>query len=303
VFRFGVSQFTSTPWGFERDVEEYVRLGVEAIEVCEDKLDEERFSEQLALVGEQGLEISSAQPSVRTLFPSRTQPEPEEPGERAAAFRGTVERFGDCADGVPFILNTGPPRDGNIREVIETTVREGRVLAEHAGERGASVALEPLSPALMNVESAIWTLDQAMRVVEAVDRPNFGLCLDIWNVWQDPDVEAQILACGDRILVVHLSDWCTPRSFEDRHAVGRGDIPSSVLIGAIHKSGYQGAYTLEIFSRDVPDSLWEQERLATVITESRDALRRMGERAGEPVSDLLRARSVRWTDYYREERC
>jgi hypothetical protein len=108
VFRFGVSQFTSTPWGFERDVEEYARLGVEAIEVCEDKLDEERFSEQLALVGEQGLEISSAQPSVRTLFPSRTQPEPKEPGERAAAFRRTVERFGDFADGVPFVLNTGP---------------------------------------------------------------------------------------------------------------------------------------------------------------------------------------------------
>jgi len=123
VFRFGVSQFTSTPWGFERDVEEYARLGVEAIEVCKDKLDEVRFSEQLALLGEHGLEISSAQPSVRTLFPSRTQP--EEPGKRAAAFRRTVERFGDCADGVPFILNTGPPRDGNIREVIEVTVRRG----------------------------------------------------------------------------------------------------------------------------------------------------------------------------------
>jgi sugar phosphate isomerase/epimerase len=303
VFRFGVSQFTSMPWGFERDVEEYARLGVEAIEVCEDKLDGERFLKQLALVGERGLEISSAQPSVRTLFPSRTQPEPGEPGERAAAFRRTVERFGDFAEGVPFVLNTGPPRGGNIREVIEAVVREGCALAEHAGERGASVALEPLSPALMNVESAIWTLDQAMRVVEAVDRPNFGLCLDVWNVWQNPDVEAQILASGDRILVVHISDWCTPRSFEDRHAVGRGDVPLSVLIGAIHKTGYRGAYTLEIFSRDVPDSLWEQERLAAVIAESRDALKRSEERAGEPVNERLRARSVRWTHHYREERC
>jgi hypothetical protein len=43
--------------------------------------------------------------------------------------------------------------------------------------------------------------------------------------------------------------------------------------------------------------------LDTVITESRDALRGIGERAGEPVSERLRARSARWTDYYREERC
>src|SRR5919112_4815074 len=96
------------PWGFERDVEEYARLGVDAIEICEDKLDGERYVEQLALARERGLEISSAQPSDRTLFPSRTQPDPEEPGERAARFRRTVERFGDFADGVPFVFDTGP---------------------------------------------------------------------------------------------------------------------------------------------------------------------------------------------------
>ena len=289
MFRFGVSQFTSMPWGFERDVEEYARLGVEAIEICEDKLDGERYVEQLALARERGLEISSAQPSVRTLFPSRTQPEPKEPGDRALRFKRTVERFGDFAEGVPFVFNTGPPRGGDIQEVLEAAVREGRALAEHAGERGASVALEPLSPALMNVESAIWTLDQAMRVVEAVDLPNFGLCLDVWNVWQTPDVEAQILACGDRILVAHFSDWRTPRSFEDRHVVGRGEIPLAALIDAIHKCGHRGVYTVEIFSRDVPNSLWGREKLAAVIEESRDELKRTYKRVGEPPNGPLRA--------------
>jgi sugar phosphate isomerase/epimerase len=283
VFRFGVSQFTSMPWGFERDVEEYVRLGVEAIEVCEDKLDGERLSKQLALVGERGLEISSAQPSVRTLFPSRTQPEPKEPAARAAKFRRTVERFGGFAEGVPFVLNTGPPPGGNILQVLEVTVREGRALAEYAEECGASVALEPLSPVLMNVESAIWTLDQAMQIVAAVDRPNFGICLDLWNVWQNQDVADRIQACSDRILVVHVSDWRTPRSLEDRRVVGTGEIPLSAMIGAINNTGYRGAYTLEIFSRDVPDSLWEQEQLAEVITQSRDGLERAFRQAGIPL--------------------
>jgi sugar phosphate isomerase/epimerase len=280
VFRFGVSQFTTMPWDFERDVKEYAALGVEAIEVCEEKLVEGRAAAQLELVDRSGLSICSVQPEVRTIFPSRTQPEPKEPGERASRFRRTIERFGGFAEGVPFVCNTGPPPGGNIRGVVEATVREGRGLAEYALERGASVALEPLNPVLMNVESAIWTLEQAMQIVAAVDRPNFGICLDFWNIWQNPDVVDQILACGDRVLVVHVSDWHTPRSLEDRHVVGKGEIPLPDLIRATQESGYRSAYTLEIFSQHVPDSLWEREGLAAVITESREGLKRAFRDAG-----------------------
>jgi hypothetical protein len=54
VFRVGVSQFTTMPWDFERDVKEYAALGVEAIEVCEEKLAEGQATEQLALAGQSG---------------------------------------------------------------------------------------------------------------------------------------------------------------------------------------------------------------------------------------------------------
>jgi sugar phosphate isomerase/epimerase len=263
------------PWSFEEDVDAYTRLGVEAIEICEEKLVEGHAAEQLALVAQSGLSISSAQPEVRTIFPSRTQPEPKEPGERASRFRRTFERFGELAEGVPFVLNTGPAPGGNMHEVMEVAIREGRALAEYALEYGASIALEPLSPLLMNVESAIWTLEQAMQIVTAVDHPSFGICLDFWNIWQNPAVADQIRACGDHILVVHVSDWRPPRSLEDRHVVGEGEIPLADLIRATRESGYRGAYTLEIFSRDVPDSLWEREGLAAVITESREGLQRV----------------------------
>jgi sugar phosphate isomerase/epimerase len=278
-YRFGVSQFTTWPWSFQEDIEGYARLGVDVIEVCEVKLDADRAADQLALVGQRGLAIGSVQPEVRTLFPSRTQPEPKEPGERTLRFRQTIERFGRFADGVPFVCNTGPPPNGNILEVFEVAAREYRTLAEFAAERGVSIALEPLSPAHMNVESAIWTLDQAMQIVAAVDHDNFGLCVDVWNVWQDPDVVEEIEACGERIFVVHVSDWRTPRSFEDRHIVGRGDIPLPVLIRAIRESGYRGAYTLEVFSSGVPDPLWEAD-LSEVVTESQTGFERAWRAAG-----------------------
>jgi sugar phosphate isomerase/epimerase len=115
------------------------------------------------------------------------------------------------------------------------------------------VAFEPLNAAIMNVESAIWTLEQGLRLVEQVDRPSFGLCVDLWNIWQNAAVEEAIRACGDRIFVVQVSDWRTPRSFQDRLIVGQGAILLPPLLRAVHESGYRGPYVVEIFSGDVPD--------------------------------------------------
>jgi sugar phosphate isomerase/epimerase len=247
--------------------------------VCEEKLDGERAHEQLALIGERGLEVCSVQPAVRTLFPSRMQPEPEGIGERLERFRRAIELIAPFAPGVPFVCNTGPPRDGNVEEVVETAVREYRPLADFAAGHGVKVALEPLSPALVNVESAIWTVGQAMRIIEAVDRESFGLCLDFWNVWQSAEVEEEISRAGERILCVHVSDWRMPRSFEDREVVGKGEIPLASLLRVVHDSGYREAYALEIFSRGVPDALWESD-LREVIRESRSGLERAWAEAG-----------------------
>lgn len=277
-YMYGVSEFTTWPWTFEQDVEGYARLGVEAIEVCEFKLDPARVKESLTLVSQHGLAISSVQPSIRTLFPSQSQPEPKGVKDRVSRFGATIERFGAAAESLPFVTNTGIPPGGNIHEVLETAAREYRAIAEFASGRGARVALEPLNAAIMNVESAIWTLRQAIDVVEAVDRPNFGICLDIWNIWQNADITEAIRACGDRVFVVQLSDWRTPRSYQDRLIVGQGEIPLPPLLRAVHESGYRGPYVVEIFSGDVPDSLWKGE-LSRVITESRDGLDRAWQRA------------------------
>jgi sugar phosphate isomerase/epimerase len=267
-YRFGVSEFTTTPWTFEQDVERYAQLGVEAIEVCEFKLDERRIDEQLALIGKHGLAISSVQPKVRTLFPSQSQPAPVDPRERMALFSQTIQRFGPLAKGVPFVTNTGRPPRGNMQEVFEVAAEVYRDLADEAARFGARVALEPLNPSIMNVETAIWTIQQALQIVTQVGRANFGVCIDSWNIWQNPELYDAIAACGDRIFVVQLSDWRTPRSFQDRLSVGRGEIPFPALLRALHASGFSGPYVVEIFSADVPDALWESD-LRQVIQENR----------------------------------
>ncbi|HXT34535.1 MAG TPA: sugar phosphate isomerase/epimerase family protein [Chloroflexota bacterium] len=272
-FPFGVSEFTTQPWAFEQDVETYARLGVDTIEVCEAKLDDPRAAEQLALVAQHGLVISSVQPAVRTLFPSLSQPEPKDIPVRMAHFRHTIELVAPFVPHVPFVTNTGIPPNGNMQEVFDTAAKEYRALADVAQEHGARIALEPLNASIMNEESAIWTLEQAMRIVASVDRANFGICLDAWNIWQNAGIEEGIRSCGDRIFVVQVSEWRTPRSFQDRLIVGQGEIPLAPLLRAVHEGGYSGAYSVEIFSSGVPEPLWSAD-LEWVITESRAGLER-----------------------------
>jgi len=55
---------------------------------------------------------------------------------------------------------------------------------------------EPLNPILMNADTFICNLDEAMRLIQKVNRPNFGLMLDhlpdsLWR--QDP---ARVIEAG-----------------------------------------------------------------------------------------------------------
>ena len=270
-FLFGISEFTTKPWSFERDVQTYARLGVDAIEVVEEKLDEASFHAQMQSIADAGLSISGVQPKVRTFFESRMTPEPKLLEDRVSALRGSIERLAKYAPDVPFITNTGAHPDGDMNETMRVVARELKKLAPIAADHGIKLALEPLNPTSVNVESAIWTVDQAMSVIENVGHDAVGLCLDYWNIWQNADIEAAIERAGDRIFTVQASDWRTPRSFADRIVPGEGEIDLSALLRATHAAGFDGAYVTEIFSIDVTDSLYEDD-LESVIVRSRAGL-------------------------------
>lgn len=272
-FLFGVSQFTTNPWPFERDIETYARLGVQAIEVCEFKLSDDSWQTQMALPAAHGIQITSIQPVVRTLFPSKSQPEPLDVGLRMARFRQSIERLAPYAPSTAFVTNTGIAPNGNIQLLVETAIREYRQLADFAAQHHARIALEPLNASIANIESAIWTVAQAQEIIAAVDRDNFGLCLDSWNVWQNADLDSAIRGSGPKLFVVQISDWRTPRSFLDRLVPGDGEIPLSAFFKSVRESGFTGAYSVEIFSEGVPDALWEGD-LEEVIARSRVGMER-----------------------------
>lgn len=259
--RFGVSEFTTWPWSFERDVERYSAHGVDAIEICEFKLDRNNYAPQLRSIAKAGLGVSSVQSTVHSLFPDSLAPAPSDPDDRIAHMKSAIERIAPHLPAqTPFVVITGAAPGGDTERVYQRALTAFAELAEFAAARGMRLAYEPLNPVLFNTDTALWGLDAALELVRAIDHPSMGLCVDTWNIFQTPNLHQVIRACGDRIFVVQLSDWHRPRSGADRISLGDGTIDNAAIVKTVRATGYERPYVLEIFSSEsLPDSIWKAD--------------------------------------------
>lgn len=279
-YRFGVSEFTTTPWSFEHDVERYAAHGVDDIEVCEFKLNRDDYRPQLESIAAAGLGVSSVQTTIHSLFVDSLVPAPTDPADRYEHIRSSIERLAPhLPKGTPFNIITGAAPDGNCQRVYDFALEHLPRLADLAAAYGMTIAFEPLNPILFNSDTALWGLDRGLELIERIDHPALGLTCDTWNIFQTPDVLSVIRQCGSRIFLVQVSDWRRPHSNADRRCLGDGSIPTVELLGAIRAAGYRRPYVVEIFSSEsLPDSLWKAN-LDEVIDRNIVAFERMWEAA------------------------
>ena len=276
MWKFGISEVTTWPWSFEEDVTRYAGLGASAIEVWEFKLDRDaaRRREQLTAVRSHDLTVSSFQADVHALFPTHMNREPAGLDARRAAFLHTLDSVGPLLPGTVFVLNTGVAANGNVQAAFDVTVAAYRELARHAAELGVRLALEPLHPLSMNEDSFAWNLEDALDIVTAVDSDALGICADIWNLAGQHDLRARLARCAGKVYLAQVSDYRRPRSFLDRLAVGDGSLDYEPFFEGLRACGYDGPLVLEIFSKDVPDSLYDGD-LNAVVRRSRAALEKI----------------------------
>ena len=271
--RLAISQITTHQWTLEEDLQQLADLGL-PMELWEGKFNENDLERQLELVRAAKLKISSVQPKILTVFPSSSYPDPQNVDNRVDMFKTSIRRFAPLAQGMPFVTNTGALPDGNEQQVWDTCVEKYRELAVFAEAHGVRIALEALSPSLMNRNSILYNLGQVREMVKEVSHPAFGICIDFYNNWQQPDIEQEIQRCAGHIFLVQVSDWRRPRSFHDRLNIGAGSIPAARLLAACQRAGYTGDYVLEIFSENVPGALWEQDNIL-MIRESNAGFRQV----------------------------
>ena len=126
-------------------------------------------------------------------------------------------------------------------------------LLDYARPRKMPLAIEPLHPMYAADRACVNTLEQALDICEALDPAGgaLGVALDVYHVWWDPKLQAQIERAGARrLLAFHVCDWLTPTTdlLLDRGMMGDGVIELRRIRGWMEAAGYAGFSEVEIFS-------------------------------------------------------
>jgi sugar phosphate isomerase/epimerase len=128
------------------------------------------------------------------------------------------------------------------------------MLLEAARERGMPLAIEPLHPMYAADRACINTLEHALDVCDALDPPRtaaLGVAVDLYHVWWDPKLQAQIERAGrERLLALHVCDWLVPTTdlLNDRGMMGDGVIDIPRMRSWVEAAGFAGYSEVEIFS-------------------------------------------------------
>ncbi|MCW5652708.1 sugar phosphate isomerase/epimerase family protein [Hydrogenophaga sp.] len=151
-------------------------------------------------------------------------------------------------------------------------------LLGHARASGMPLAIEPLHPMYAADRACVNTLEHALDLCDTFDPEQtgaLGVAVDVYHVWWDPKLQAQIARAGaKRLLAFHVCDWLTPTTdlLNDRGMMGDGVIDIPRIRGWVEDQGFTGFSEVEIFSTA---NWWQRERdevLNTCIERHRSAV-------------------------------
>ena len=153
----------------------------------------------------------------------------------------------------------------------------GELLA-YSKANGMPLAIEPLHPMYAADRACVNTLEHALDLCDLLDPARtgaLGVAVDVYHVWWDPKLQAQIARAGERrLLAFHVCDWLTPTTdlLNDRGMMGDGVIDIPRIRGWVEDQGYLGFSEVEIFSTA---NWWQRDRddvLKTCIERHRTAV-------------------------------
>ena len=142
------------------------------------------------------------------------------------------------------------PGSKNLIQSREKVVEGIAAILPIARKAGVPLAIEPLHPMQAAERACINTLEQALDVCDALG-DGIGVACDVYHVWWDPKLRAQITRAGKkRLLGYHICDWLSPTRdlVSDRGMMGDGVIDLPLIRSWVESAGYAGFQEVEIFS-------------------------------------------------------
>jgi sugar phosphate isomerase/epimerase len=247
------------------------RHGVPAVAIWRDSMKKHGAKETRRLIDDAGLSVTSlcAAGFVSTADLAEAHQAMDE------VRRAIDEAAAIGARTLMFITGGIDPRDKDIAATRSRCLDRLRTLGAHARAASIKLAIEPLHPMAAGTRSLVSTLGIANDWCDALaDDAVFGIAVDTYAVWWDPDLPRQIARAGQRICNFHIDDWLADtRDLRlDRGMMGDGLIDIRGIRRLVEAAGYDGFIEVEIFSerdwwkRD-PDEVVStiKERFVTVV--------------------------------------
>ena len=169
-----------------------------------------------------------------------------------------------------LLAMTGPLNGLGQNEAFRQLTRSLRELAGTAAECGVAIGLEPLNY-IEREDSFLFTLSDAMDIIEEIDHPSVGVFIDVFHIWQEPCLMRTLQRTKGRIVGCHIDDFRSEnRSYCDRVLMGDGCIPVRRILEELQRQGWEKWYDIEIFS----DELWamDPDEFLSLAREKYDAL-------------------------------
>lgn len=241
-----VHTITTKPWSVEEAMDHYAAAGIGGITVWRQWLEGRDIEKTGQQSRERNLEIVS-------LCRGGFFPASDQFGLDAAIEDNRLAIREAAALGAPMIVLVCGAVPGQPLEESRKQIADGiAAVLPLAEEHGIKLAIEPLHPMYADDRSAINTMASANAVCDLLDHPLVGIAADVYHIWWDPDLEAQIRLTGEknRLFAFHLCDWMTPTTdlLNDRGLMGEGCIDLKGIRAMVEATGFDGFNEVEVFS-------------------------------------------------------
>ncbi|MEX2672920.1 MAG: sugar phosphate isomerase/epimerase family protein [Phycisphaeraceae bacterium] len=250
--RCAIHTFTNKPWSLRQCIDGYTKVGVRGISVWRNVItpDDGGVSpdEAATMLRDAGMQVPAL---VRGgFFPAA------EPAKRQAACDENRRCIDEAATiGAEMVVLVVGAVPGMALDEARKQVAEGiEAVLPHAEARGVKLAIEPLHPMYAADKSCINRMAEARQVCEQLNHPHLGIAVDVYHVWWDPDLKAEVELAGEQgtLFGFHICDWRvnTRHLLTDRGLMGEGCIDIRTIRGWVEDAGFAGFNEVEVFSED-----------------------------------------------------
>ncbi len=245
--RLSFNQMTAERATLPQVAEACARQGIPYVGVWRHKIAQTGLEHAAGLLRDAGVKVSSV--CRGGMFPAATS------AEREARIEDNRRAIDEAATlGAPvLVLVCGPAPDRDI-EGARRMVEDGiRAVADDAAERGVTLAIEPLHPAFAGDRSVITTLSEARRLAERIAHTHVAVVPDVYHIWWDPDLYAEIERAKGWLAGFHVNDWLVPPKevLMNRGMMGDGVIELRRMREAVDRAGWDGPIEVEIFNEQI----------------------------------------------------